>query len=215
MQQDFWHQRWQENRIGFHQPQPNDYLIQYLPTLTLQPHARILVPLSGKTLDIGWLLMQGFRVVAIELSRVAIHALMQQLKDDLGIVFEQKQLEACVHYHHPEIDLFVGDFFDVSNVEIGQIDAIYDRAALIALPPEMRARYAQHLIDITQGAVQLLVSYQYDQDSFQGPPFSVEAEEIEQLYASQYSIRQLAHVELSEQHKGRQAQEKIWYLRAK
>ena len=53
------------------------------------------------------------------------------------------------HYSAPDLDIFVGDIFKLTRKALGSIDAVFDRAALVALPEEMRARYASHIADIT------------------------------------------------------------------
>lgn len=53
------------------------------------------------------------------------------------------------HYSAENIDMFTGDIFELSSEMLGPVDAIYDRAALVALPKEMRKRYAGHLTEIT------------------------------------------------------------------
>lgn len=215
MEHEFWHQRWQENRIGFHQLQPSPFLIQYFNTLKLASNARIFVPLSGKTLDISWLIQQGYRVVAIELSQIAVVALIEQLFEDFKFDFEISEKNNLIHYAHPQIDIFVGDFFDLAYKQLGHVDAIYDRAALVALPADMRNHYTQHLMHITHTAPQFLVSYEYNQAQFSGPPFSVDSEEIQQLYGDSYHLQLLAHLAHSEQFKRTHAQDKIWYLQPK
>ncbi len=213
MQHDFWHQRWQENRIGFHQPMPNPLLVEYISKLDLKANARIFIPLSGKTLDISWLLQQGYRVVAIELSQIAATALIEQLATDFNLDFAISAKDALTHYTHANIDIFVGDFFELSQNQLGEVDAIYDRAALVALPTTIRSDYTQHLSHISQHAAQLLLSYEYDQPSYQGPPFSVDADEIWRHYAAVYQIELLQQLELSNHFKGNNAVEKVWYLK--
>ena len=216
MQHEFWHQRWQENRIGFHQFTPSPLLVDYFNELGLKTSARIFVPLSGKTLDISWLLQQGYHVVAIELSQIAVTSLIEQLVEDFDIQFESSEKNNLIHYHHPQIDIFVGDFFDLNKEQLGQVDAIFDRAALIALPDDMRQTYVQHLIEISGAASQFLISYEYDAGSHEGPPFSVNAEEIKQLYAEAYDIRLLKEqlVDAS-QNKGNHPKSTVWILTAK
>lgn len=216
MQHEFWHQRWQENRIGFHQFTPSPLLVDYFNKLSLKTSARIFVPLSGKTLDISWLLQQGYHVVAIELSQIAVTSLIEQLVEDFDIEFESSEKNNLIHYHHSQIDIFVGDFFDLNKEQLGQVDAIFDRAALIALPDNMRQTYVQHLIEISGAASQFLISYEYDAGSHEGPPFSVNAEEIEQLYADVYHIQLLKEqlVDAS-QNKGNHPKSKVWILTAK
>lgn len=215
MEHEFWHQRWENNQIGFHQFKPSPFLIEHFSVLKLEKNARVFVPLSGKTLDISWLIQQGYRVAAIELSQIAVVALIEQLSKDFNFDFDISEKNNLTHYAHPQIDLFVGDFFDLTTKQLGSIDAIYDRAALVALPADMRKHYSQHLMQITHTAPQFLVSYEYDQTHFSGPPFSVNMLEIEQLYAKSYHIQLLAHLEQSQQFKKVFSQDKVWYLNPK
>jgi thiopurine S-methyltransferase len=207
MQHDFWHDKWQNNNIGFHQDQPHALLTQYFRSLDLKPHARIFVPLCGKSLDISWLINQGYQIVGIDLSPIAI----QDLISNLELSFKETESGELTHYQHPQIELFVGDFFQLTAQQLGDIDAVYDRAALIALPPEMRSQYTQHLLDITKQAPQLLISLEYDQNLLQGPPFSVPEHELTEHYATHYQIKLLETI--TENLKGKViAHENAWSL---
>jgi thiopurine S-methyltransferase len=207
MQHDFWHDKWQTNNIGFHQDQPHPLLTQHLQSLSLSSSARIFVPLCGKSLDLAWLIKQGYHVVGIDLSPIAIQALII----DLGLSFKETQSGELTHYQHPQIELFVGDFFQLTAQQLGDIDAVYDRAALIALPPQMRSQYTQHLLDITKQAPQLLISLEYDQNLLQGPPFSVPEHELTEHYATHYQIKLLET--MTENLKGKViAHENAWSL---
>ncbi|ESK57531.1 MAG: thiopurine S-methyltransferase [Moraxellaceae bacterium] len=207
MQHDFWHDKWQTNNIGFHQDQPHPLLTQHLQSLSLSSSARIFVPLCGKSLDLAWLIKQGYHVVGIDLSPIAIQALII----DLGLSFTETQSGELTHYQHPQIELFVGDFFQLTVKQLGDVDAVYDRAALIALPPQMRSQYTQHLLDITKQAPQLLISLEYDQNLLQGPPFSVPEHELTEHYATHYQIKLLET--MTENLKGKViAHENAWSL---
>ena len=115
------------------------------------------------------------------------------------------------HFHHPQIDLCVGDFFELTIEQLGQIDAIYDRAALVTLPEEMRSQYVKYLIQIGSDASLLLISFEYDQSMLAGPPFSISTQQLQDYYSSEYAIQLLdSQTELL---KGKvNAQEKIWLL---
>lgn len=208
MQHEFWHQKWQKNEIGFHLNQPHPLLVKYMGCLNISPNSRIFIPLCGKSLDIHWLLTQGYHVVGIDLSPIAIHDLISTL----GLSFTEMQSGNLSHFHHPQIDLFVGDFFELTIEQLGQIDAIYDRAALVALPEQMRSQYIQHLIHIGGHASQLLISFEYDQSIMAGPPFAISTQQLQDYYSSEYDIQLLdSQTELL---KGKvNAQEKIWLLK--
>jgi thiopurine S-methyltransferase len=77
------------------------------------------------------------------------------------------------------VSLFAGDVFASTPALLGPLDGWYDRAALIALPPEVRARYVAHVRSlISPGAHGLVVTVAYPQALRAGPPFSVPDEEL-------------------------------------
>ncbi len=211
MDPEFWHTRWNSNQIGFHQKDINAMLMGQLKALDLSPGSRIFVPLCGKSHDIVWLLSQGYSVVGAELSKLAI----DQLFEELNLIPEISTIGVLLHYHAPDIDIFVGDIFNLDAEIIGQTDAVYDRAALVALPQDMRERYAQHMPWLTNTAPQLLICFEYDQSIMQGPPFSINAQEVERLYGDHYSLTPLAHADVKGGLKGVcSAIETAWHLYA-
>lgn len=210
MDASFWHERWESDQLGFHQPQGNPLLAAHFGRLELTEGARVFVPLCGKTRDIAWLLAQGITVAGAELSEIAVRDLFK----DLGVAPEISSHGPLQRYAAPELDIFVGDIFALDAATLGAVDAIYDRAALVALPEDMRARYAAHLMDITQRAPQLLITFDYDQSAMPGPPFSVPADAVAGLYATKYALTELAAVPVEGKLKGQvEAIETIRLLR--
>lgn len=210
MDAQFWHDRWTSNEIGFHKSEANPLLVKYIDELSLAKGSRIFLPLCGKTLDIGWLLSRGYQVAGAELSGIAI----QQLFAQLGVTPTITKVGAFDHYHAPQLDIFVGDIFNVTPEMLGQVDGVYDRAALVALPQQMRARYTAHLASLTAHAPQLLISFEYDQQAMEGPPFSVTTAEIQQQYGPRYDITVLASLDVPGGLKGRcPAAERVYVLR--
>lgn len=209
MDHDFWHQRWQQQQIGFHLREVNPFLLAHFLALQLQPGQRILVPLCGKTRDIHWLLAQGLHVVGVELSALAVDALFAEL----NLVLEITQTATLSHYRAGNLEIFQGDFFALDQPLLGQVDAVYDRAALIALPAAMRKQYSQHLINLTHAAPQLLISFAYDQALIPGPPFSVSQQEVRAHYQAHYQCTLLASVLMETGLKGQYpAEETAWLL---
>ncbi|MGR7996334.1 thiopurine S-methyltransferase [Xanthobacter sp. ZOL 2024] len=210
MEPDFWRTRWLNNQIGFHEGTPNAFLTEHFDRLTLAPGARVFVPLCGKTRDIAWLLARGFQVVGAELSPIAV----EQLFDELGVPPVVTASGPLTRYSGPAIDIYQGDIFDLDQATLGPVDAVYDRAALVALPEAMRRRYAGHLAEITGSAPQLLLCFTYDQSLVPGPPFSVSPEETHTLYADSYKVSLLASTPLAGGLKGKyDALEHAWLLR--
>ncbi len=212
MDASFWHQKWEKNEIGFHQNEANPLLVKYFSGLSLAKGSRIFIPLCGKTRDIAWLLTNGYCVAGAELSKVAI----KQLFAELGVEPKISSIGKLEHYSATNIDVFTGDIFDLSGNTLGQVDAIYDRAALVALPLEMRKQYTKHLMQITDIAPQLLISYVYDQSAIDGPPFSISNEEVNQHYADNYGLTLIASADVSGGMKGKcAATENVWLLKCK
>jgi thiopurine S-methyltransferase len=209
MDASFWHQRWENNNIAWHESEANPLLVKYFAALSLAKGSRVFVPLCGKTLDIPWLLSQGYRVAGAELSKVAI----EQLFKELGVEPQVSSAGDVDHYSATNIDIFVGEIFHLSRKVLGPVDAIYDRAALVALPEALRKRYTAHVTAITDTAPQLLICYEYDQSQMEGPPFSVSNEEVERHYRDRYELTLLDSRDVPGGLKGKcAARENAWLL---
>lgn len=208
MQPDFWHDRWARQQIGFHEPAPNPLLLNHFGALGLTPPARLFLPLCGKTLDIDWLLARGHQVVGSELSPIAVTAVFERN----GLSPAVDEVGALQHWHCDRLQIWVGDHFQIDPRQLGEVDAIYDRAALIAMPPAMRPAYATQLIRLAGDAPQLLVTLEYDQDCVDGPPFSVAVDELRTLYAGR-PLHRLESRAVEGGLKGRcPASEQVWRL---
>lgn len=179
MEPAFWHRKWADNQIGFHQAQANPYLQRYWPGLGLAAGSRVLVPLCGKSLDLAWLAGQGYRVRGIELSRRAVEDFFQEQ----GLQAQVRQQGAFEVWCSGEVELWCGDFFALRAEDVADCVGLYDRAALIALPLQMRERYMGLLSRMLPGGSGLLVTLDYEQKLLEGPPFSVADEEVRRGFA--------------------------------
>lgn len=180
MEAAFWQQRWADNQIGFHQAQVNPYLQKYWPALGLAPGSRVLVPLCGKSLDLAWLAGQGYRVLGVELSRRAVEDFFREH----GLEAEVRQQGAFEVWRSGDVELWCGDFFALRAEDVGDCVGLYDRAAVIALPLQMRGAYMQLLSGLLPASCQgVVVTLDYDQSLLGGPPFSVGDEELRQGFA--------------------------------
>jgi thiopurine S-methyltransferase len=209
MTPEFWHGKWQRNEIGFHEGRPNHFLVKHAGRLDAGAGSRVFLPLCGKTRDIAWLMERGARVAGAELNRGAI----EQLFAELELAPEVTAAGPLERFSAPGIDVFVGDVFALTPAQLGPVDAIYDRAALVALPAEVRRRYAGHLRGLTGTARQLLISYEYDQSLAKGPPFSVPADEVHALYGDGYRVQEVETAPVERGLKGlSEVVERIWQL---
>lgn len=188
MEHDFWQQRWQEGRIGFHQDDVTPLLQEYWPTLALPSGSRVFVPLAGKTLDMSWLAAQGHRVLGVELSQIAV----EQFFDEHGLTPTLQKSRYGVLYLADGVELICGDAFALDADLLSDCESVFDRAALIALPPELRRRYATELYPrLPAGCRGLMITLEYPQHEKDGPPFSVDEEEVRALYADHWRIELL------------------------
>jgi thiopurine S-methyltransferase len=185
MQSTFWLERWQQNQIGFHQTEINAHLQEYWPGLGIPETGRVLVPLCGKSSDMLWLRAQGHGVLGIELSPIAVEEFFTE--NNLDPVVTQKG-----EFQRWEADglvLLCGDFFQLKADDLINCSGVFDRASLIALPPDMRSDYARQMVSIMPKEVRmLLVTMEYVQEEMQGPPFSVHEAEVRQLYQENYEV---------------------------
>lgn len=199
MHPDFWHQRWADNQIGFHQPAPTPLLLKHWPSLGVPAGAQVFVPLAGKSLDMAWLASRGHRVLGVELSQLAI----DQFFAEHGLVPETETTRYGVHHRAGGIELIRGDAFGLDAGLLAACGAVFDRAALIALPPGLRARYAAELYArLPAGCRGLLVTLEYPQAEREGPPFSVEEAEVRALYDADWHVDRVDRRPIPPDHPG-------------
>jgi len=190
---DFWLERWAQNQIGFHLDQVNPYLQRHWPALQLPAGARVLVPLCGKSLDLAWLAAQGLRVLGVELAEKAV----EDFFAERGLQAEVLEHGAFKIYRAGTLELWCGDFFALTAADVADCAALYDRAALIALPPALRERYAAQLAAILPAGCQgLLITLDYQQSQMNGPPFAVSDAEVQQRFAEDWRIETLERLDV-------------------
>ena len=180
---DFWLDRWQTGRIGFHQEGVDPKLVEFWPTLPKD--SRVLVPLCGKSNDMIWLAEQGYQVTGVELSPLAV---IQFLGDNDLTYDTHQDGELKIHtVQDLPLRIIEGDYFQFTETSF---DACYDRAAMVAMSDSKRADYVTHTLErLAASASVLLISLYHDGDN-QTPPFSVEEESVISLWGE--NIQKLA-----------------------
>lgn len=205
MDPEFWYERWALGEIGFHRKTYHPALDAHWPASSaLASDENVLVPLCGKTLDIHWLLAQGYCVTGVELDLSAVEAFFAEWPGGVsGRPTSVKTAAQLAVYQLDNLELVVGDFFNYASKT--RHTRFYDRAALIALPPSMRPDYMAHLRQQLSGDAQgLLVTYEYDQKHMPGPPFSVQHEELAR-YSHLFEFECCERTEVIERHLGMRA----------
>ena len=200
MRPEFWHQRWQGKQIGFHQNTPTPLLLKHWSALDAAFDGLVFVPLCGKSLDMHWLEDQGQRVLGAELSQLAV----EQFFDDAGLIPEIRKTRYGTLYTVGDIHIVCGDVFLLARARIMRgCDAVFDRAALIALPPETRRRYVSEVYSrLPSGCRGLLITLEYPQDERAGPPFSVPEDEVRALFARDWQVELLERRPIPPNHPG-------------
>lgn len=196
MNPEFWQTRWQEKRIGFNQSKVNPLLKEYFHHLSLPAGSRIFVPLCGKSIDMVWLAAQGYDAIGVELVETAVQEFF--VEQNISPTICQHADNPAVKYYQGRLSgqtiiLWVADIFALTAKDIGNIDAVYDKAALIALPADMRPQYSKQVRELIGNTAQFLLTLNYDQSQKNGPPFSVSSAQVDQYYGDYYHISEVAN----------------------
>lgn len=204
MHNEFWHNAWEKGDPGWRQAKVNSRLKRFWPEMNLVPGQRVLVPLCGDSIDLLWLVEQGFKVVGVELSELAVRRFFadNELQYNLTVMGEHQLYTGLVSRQTAGVDpegaqeaiesglqIVCGDIFTLDAAKLGSVAAIYDRAATVAMPSELRSKYASHIQSLVQPGTQvLLISMFYDQSKMNGPPFSVSGDNVNNLFADGFEI---------------------------
>lgn len=192
---EYWENRWITNQTGWHRSVYNDLMVKYWPKLGIPTDSKVLVPLCGKSLDMLWLAEKGHTIVGIEFTRVAVERF-----------FPENKLQHII-VKHPNYIEFKSDRFTILNGDILvipsdliQAEAWYDRAAMIAINPDLREDYVSQIRQQTKvGAVGLLITYSYPQEEMEGPPFSLNDDDVFQLFQDGFRVECLETIELEDE----------------
>ena len=216
MEPNFWLDKWQKQEIGFHQEQVNPHLRANFSLLNLSTASHILVPLCGKSLDLVWLVEQGYKVTGVELSPLAVSSFFQESQWE----YEQFQQDNLSRYisRDGQLTIIQGDFLQLDSSAIDPIDAVYDRAAMIALPPQLRKNYFNKVKELLSRKGQaLVITIEYPLDGVDGPPFSVSQREIETYFSSDFRVKLLTQTAPTNlpsrfEEAGIRVEEKVYHL---
>jgi thiopurine S-methyltransferase len=218
MDLEFWHERWRRGETGWHRDEFNMHLLEHWPRLGVTPAERVFVPLCGKTLDLLWLAGQGHRVLGVELSPIAVEGFFAQH----GLRPEVREEPPFRRYRVDELEMLCGDFYALRPEHLLDVAAVYDRAALIAMPPELRPRYVEQLQTLlAPGTRLLLITLDYPQTQMAGPPFSVPQAEVETLMEAGFEILHSSALDVLAENPRMQARglsrltEQVYLLRAR
>ncbi len=185
MEISYWKSRWRKNNTGWHMTEVYPMLPELWPKLALRDNATVLVPLCGKSRDMQWLAAQGFHIIGVEASSKALEQFMQSSDRQ----FSRTHSHGYTVFTSTDINLWQGNFLNLPQRAIGPVNAIYDKASIVALPPEMRKEYSRKLLNLCNDTTEIfLQSFEYEQKEMNGPPFSVDENEIRSHFDQRFNI---------------------------
>lgn len=174
----YWQQRWQDNKIGFHLSAPNGFLVDHLPTLKLAKKATIFVPFCGASIDMAYLMQQGYQVVGSEISELACATFFKEQQ----LEYQVQEADCFKHFQSEGITIYCGDHYNLSPEWFTHVTAIYDRAAFVAVEPTQRVTYIKKLNQLIPNFKSLLIVQEYHKVEKQGPPYSLNETQIIEHY---------------------------------
>ena len=183
-----WLHFWENNETNWHSDTITQELVEYFELFELEPGDKVFVPLCGKSLDMIYIVNQGFSVVGVEISEFGIRQFFKE--NDLKYTFTK--VDDFYLYSSENLEIYCGDFFSLTSKHLNNVKAVLDRKSLIALEPDLRQKYVKHLNDIISLGVRiLLVTLHYPQHQMSAPPFSVDKSEVESLFSMTFETREL------------------------
>ena len=183
-----WLKFWENNETNWHGDNVTQELIEYFELFELEPRDKVFVPLCGKSLDMLYIMNQGFSVIGVEISEIGV----RQFFNENNLTYKITKVDDFDLYSTENLEIYCGDFFALTSKHLNKVKSVFDRKSLIALEPEVRQKYVKHLNDIISvGARILLVTLQYPQHQMSGPPFSVDKSEVESLFSMTFESREL------------------------
>ncbi len=207
----FWHDKWKTGIIGFHQHEYHPALVKHWPRLNTVSVKTVFVPLCGKTKDMLFIHDNGHDVLGVELSDTAIKKFASENKLKLVKTTGEK----FFNYKGEGYDLQVGNFFDLEKNAFTNVGIVYDRAALIALPVDLRLQYVTHMQTLlSRGTEIMLITITYDQSKINPPPFSITETDVETLYGRWCRVEKLEHM-APEDFRGIKSHETVFCLTVK
>lgn len=194
MELSYWQSRWNKGNTGFHMDSGYPGLERNWPSIGLDEGPVVLVPLCGKSKDLIWLSKHCRQVVGVEISSVAVQDFLNENNlEASGSTFAEFTI-----YQTGNIQIWNGDFFKLPGHKLPNVDLIYDKAALTALPPKMREQYASKVLGLVSPRTQILLHlFEYNQEEMNGPPFSVPIKEAKKHFGEKFDLKILEQKKLN------------------
>lgn len=169
---DFWNSRYLEGETGWDLGEPSPPFVTLHRQGVIRP-CRVAIPGCGRGWEVVWLARAGYDVTGIDFAPEAIRHVREAART------------ASVA---PEV--VNADVLALPNSLAGRFDLVLEQTCFCALPPSRRPEYVEavHRLLAPQGR---LVALFYECGGDDGPPFSVDPEEVRRLFAPRFVIESL------------------------
>lgn len=189
-----WQKLWQDGIFPWHKESVNPKLEKHWKILMQAAgkedpsQCRFFVPLCGKSKDMLFLRDQGFQVIGCEGVQQACHDFFTESQ----IEFELKNQSHFVA-KDGKLTIICGDFFKLKPQDLGgQVDCIWDRGSLVAIPVDRRHEYAQVMSSLVNESFgYLLASIERPVDPPGAMPHSLSYDNVKELYGQKHSVHLL------------------------
>jgi SAM-dependent methyltransferase len=165
MSEQFWENRWIENKIGWDLGQVSPPIEEYVNQLT-DKTISILIPGCGNAYEAEFLISTGFtKVYIVEISISAISSFKKRCPD------------------FPNNHIIHSNFFDIE----GQYDLILEQTFFCALDPYYRNNYVEQMTKLLKSDGKL-IGLLFNTYFSAGPPFGGDVNLYESLFSDAFKI---------------------------
>ena len=169
----------------FYQPQrpeAHDFLTRHLTPDQLSGR-NVVVPNCGRSVDMIYLAQHAARVTGTGCTPMQI---------------EQFQEENCLYmefdgaaWRFDSLSLSPVPLCNLPDAQLGTVDIVYDRSAMISTAPDMRGDYLSRIDRLTRpGGRIYLMTVEFSTQRSEGP-YSISAAEVETLFGDRYTVKHL------------------------
>lgn len=195
----FWLEKWERGQIGFHSNNVHAMLRRHWSRLGLDSEDSVLVPLCGKSRDMGYLRTLGHPVIGVEISPLAVNEFFAEW----ALIPAAGEVGGLPAFEGDGCKLIQGDFFALRAEHLPPLGGVYDRASLVAFPAERQADYARQVQSLVQpSASMLLIALEFDPKEMRGPPFSTPAKQVQLLYGDRFRAELLESADVLDENAG-------------
>ena len=190
-----WEDAWEKGRTGWHRSDVDINLQHHCKDLTAgQTGVSVLVTWCGKSVDLPWLCSQGYSVVGIELSELAV----KQLFEENDIPYSVAREGEFVIYQAKDRKLKVvsGDYYKATPELLGTFEAVWDINAFGAARPADREKYIAVLTSVLKPNGRILIcNWEYGDRERDMAPYSLPSSLIRELFQDKFEVQCLGTCE--------------------